>query len=347
MSFLDTPEIAEFYNLYVETMKEIRDNLPTRFSEELRLSDIPFISRKVLNYSLKDLLTKPDVRNSLYKDYIAGLTMKEKYMLQDHSGENYNDNIVNTRFGQLNAFSKNKAVKERLITRLKEAGLPFMDEFGKVNPRRANRKNGTYSKEFLDIEQDVKNQVDTELMELKSFDLGKVIEIYYIEAMAYKHKMKEINTLNLVKDAALKTWKAHTNKAGEPKPFNDKINMLLDDDRILKGIPARKVLKENFLSLLGKKYSVLEEKRKKELEETISILEQELIDVKNEPIQTENTLMYIENIEEEIKKRKDEINDLGAEIKAGNLIRKILSFDIARNLWGNPRSSIGNVTNGY
>jgi predicted kinase len=346
MSFMDTPEIAQFYNLYVETMKEIRDNLPTRFSEELRLSDIPFISRKVLNYSLKDLITKSDVRNSLYKDYIAGLTMKEKYMLQDHSGENYNDNIVNTRFGQLNAFSKNKAVKERLITRLKEAGLPFMDEFGKVNPRRANRKNGTYSKEFLDIEQDVKNQVDTELMELKSFDLGKVVEMYYIEAMAYKHKMKEINTLNLVKDAALKTWKAHTNKAGEPKPFNDKINMLLDNDRILKGIPARKVLKENFLSLLGKKYSVLEEKRKKELEETVSILEQELIDVKNEPIQTENTLMYIENIEEEIKKRKDEINDLGAEIKAGNLIRKILSFDIARNLWVNPKSPIGNVLMG-
>jgi hypothetical protein len=346
MSFMDIPEIAEFYNLYVETMKEIRDNLPTRFSKELNLSDIPFILRNVLNYSLKDLITKPDIRNSLYKNYVAGFTLKDKYLNQDNFGENYNDNIINTRFGQLNAFSKNKAVKERLILRLKEEGLPILDESGKVNPRRANRKNGTYSKEFLDIEQDVKNQIDTELLEMKSFDLGKVVEVYYIEAMAYKHKMKEINTFNLIKDAALKTWKSHTGESGEAQPFNDKINMLLDTDKILKGIPARKVLKEKYLSMLGKKYSVLEEKRKKELEETVRVLEEELTDVKNDPIQTENALMYIENIEEEIRKRKDEIDNLGAEINVGNIIRKTLAFDIARNLWGNPRSSIGNVIMG-
>ncbi|HPC34926.1 MAG TPA: hypothetical protein PLP73_04600, partial [Candidatus Absconditabacterales bacterium] len=278
MSFLDNPDIKAFYELYSETFKEIRDNLPTDKNEALKLSDIPYVARNVLDYALKDMIMNPDTRRTVITDYVQKLVLRNNYLLRDDSGQTYNNESINTKFGKTNAFSKNTAIKERLIKGLSEAGLPIYDSLGKLNPYKANKVKGAYTKEFTEIYNRVKNEVDLELAEMKSFDLSLILELYYIEAMMYKHKMQDLNDMNLIKDTAMKVWQNVKDSNGQPAPLTDKMQMLLDNDKMFKGIPARKA-KGDIFDFAGKKLSNLEKKRAKDLKDIIAILEQDLLAV--------------------------------------------------------------------
>ena len=345
MDFLDNPDIKGFYDLYTEMMKEIIAILPKNKGEALNLSQIPFIARELLDYSLKDMVTNPGTRKTVITDYVQKLVLRENYISKNDTGQSYDNEAINTRFGKTNAFSKETAIKERLIKRLTEEGLPIYDSLGKLNPHKANKVKGAYTKEFTKIYKEIKDQVELELADMKSFDLGLVIEMYYMEAMMYKHKMNQLNEMNLIKDTSMKVWGGVKDSNGQPVPLQDKMQMLTNADKIFKGIPARIARTNGLLNFTGKKYSNLEKRRKEDLEISIEILKKDLEDVSLLEENEEN-LMKRESIMQEIQRREDEINSLGGYLHAGNMLRQLMQVHTFIRLGFNPSSSTGNVIQG-
>ena len=188
-------DLLEFYNYYMDTMKEMTSVLPQDQLDNLRLNSIPGIKKTVLDMferdgmkaglggiwdSLKKSLTVGETI-SYGKQYVDPVTGESPATLKIDSIENI-DNKINLR------------VKEKTVT------------FTTLNERTPT------AVELLKITQEARQEITNESIT----DLGRILKAYSALSITYKHKTEVEDYLQLSKALLNRQVEIETNSAGQP-----------------------------------------------------------------------------------------------------------------------------------
>lgn len=315
-------DIYNYYNYMVDTLKDIRSNLPLEFQKKFdTIYDIPMYQ--------KDFMEKL-LGNKGFDILSFGKLSKDSFY--DHVINSLSDEQLNTEFKSSDPFAN---VKDK-------------QNYGFVGDRKSkvislfNLKVLEYSNENSILKENIpveilsklKLESQEEIANSSSFDLGKIMEIYMYQAIHTKHRQESLPMLDLLEDAARKIPKIKTNKAGQTVYEEGEISIDKNDIRkeeldliknalkIHKGISTTKVEGKSEKIIYNKDEKIEKLRIEKLLEsDSLSIQDREKLEV--------------------------QLNKLGKEITGSGLVDSILGYLRFLGLGWNITAMLPNAAAGY
>lgn len=172
-------DLLEFYNYYTEIDKELRSYLPAEEQKKLAYYGIPHIEKTLLD---------------LYKDKGMKLGLAPIW-------DSIRKSVRSVKDGQKDTSSldpvTNKEDINLNISLVKDTGKDIKDfiDLKVTNYKINNGENPT--KDLIDSWREEK--ID-ELAQLKSYDLAKILRVYALSSLAYKHKSKIEDSIQLAQN---------------------------------------------------------------------------------------------------------------------------------------------------
>lgn len=315
-------DIYNYYKFVVDSLVEIRNNLPLELQERFEtIYDIPLYKKdfieKVFANGGFDLVNFGKVtKDSFYDGIMDALSDSEESTLQTTQEE-----FGREREGQNYSFIGDRKAKVYAAYSLK-----LLDY--------AQKKGITKEEVPIAVKKQLKLESEEEVSKEHSFDLGKLMEIYIYQAIHAKHREQTLPMLDLLEDAAERIPKIKTNRFGkvisddegnplldQKKIRNEEIDLVHNALKIHKGLPVQAVEGES-------KEKVYTTEEKAEMAEIDRLLEGELS----------------ESDREKLQERKAK---LGKKVTGSGIIDTLLGYLRLLGLGWNLTAMLPNAAAGY